>query len=92
LYKLAAPDLAHVEIMRIGTYNTEWGGLDKEQTILDTLKEGKIKIPQILIIPSAVFANTDHPPELEVQFDMDPQELKAFLADPETAKLPQRKY
>lgn len=26
-YKLAAKDSAHVEIMRIGTYNPSWGGL-----------------------------------------------------------------
>lgn len=86
-YKLAAADSAHVEILRIGTYKPEWGGLDR-QIILDTLKEGKIKIPHIMVIPSAVVANPDLPPELEVRFDMDPQELKAFLAAPETAKLP----
>lgn len=86
-YKLAAADSAHVEIMRIGTYEPTWGGMDR-QTILDTLKAGKIKIPQILVLPSAVVANPDLPPELEIRFDMDPKELKAFLADPENAKLP----
>lgn len=44
-YKLAAPDSAHVEIMRIGTYNEDWGGVQID-TILSTLKEGKIMIPQ----------------------------------------------
>lgn len=58
------------------------------QTILETLKSGKIKIPHVTVLPSAVVANADLPPELEIRFDMDPQELKAFLADPETAKLP----
>jgi hypothetical protein len=46
-YKLAAADSAHVEIMRIGTYEKSWGGLDR-QSILDTLKAGKIKIPHIM--------------------------------------------
>lgn len=86
-YKLAATDSAHVELMRIGTYNTEWGGLDREN-ILDTLKEGKIMIPQIKALPSAVVANPDTPPELEVRFDMDPKELEDFLVNPESAKLP----
>ena len=45
-------------------------------------------IPQIMVIPSAVCANPDKPPELEIRFDMDKTELKAFLAAPETAKLP----
>lgn len=44
-YKLAASDSAHVEIMRIGTYNEDWGGVQID-TILSTLKEGKIMIPQ----------------------------------------------
>lgn len=86
-YKLAAADSSHVEIMRIGTYEKDWGGLDR-QSILDTFKEGKIKIPQIMVAPSSVIANADLPPELEVRFDMDPEELKVFLANPETAKLP----
>ena len=86
-YKLAAPDSAHVEIMRIGTYVKEWGGLDRE-TILENLKAGKILIPQIVVLPSAVAANRDSPPELEIRFDMDPKELNAFLLNPETAKLP----
>lgn len=45
-------------------------------------------IPQIMVLPSSVVANGDLPPELEIRFDMDPKELKAFLANPETAKLP----
>ena len=86
-YKLAAPDSAHVEILRIGTYEPEWGGLEKS-LVVETLKEGKIMIPQITVLPSAVVANGDLPPELEIRFDMDPKELRAFLADPENAKLP----
>jgi hypothetical protein len=73
--------------MRIGTYAKDWGGLDRE-TMLESMKAGKILIPQIMVLPSAVVANGDLPPELEIRFDMDPKELKAFLANPETAKLP----
>ena len=58
------------------------------QAMLNILKEGKIKIPHIMVIPSSVVANADLPPELEIRFDMDRQELQAFLANPETAKLP----
>ena len=32
-YKLAAKDSAHVEIMRIGTYNPEWGGISEKEII-----------------------------------------------------------
>lgn len=45
-------------------------------------------IYRIMVIPSAVCKNPDQPPELEIRFDLDPKELKAFLAAPETAKLP----
>ena len=33
-YKLAAKDSSHVEIMRIGTYRPDWGGI-KEEEILE---------------------------------------------------------
>ena len=32
-YKLAAKDSAHVEIMRIGTYEKNWGGVPQEEII-----------------------------------------------------------
>ena len=32
-YKLAAKDSAHVEIMRIGTYRVDWGGIDEREII-----------------------------------------------------------
>ena len=32
-YKLAAKDSAHVEIMRIGTYKPEWGGIAEKEII-----------------------------------------------------------
>mmetsp|Transcript_1444 Transcript_1444/g.2643 ORF Transcript_1444/g.2643 Transcript_1444/m.2643 type:complete len:321 (+) Transcript_1444:141-1103(+) len=68
-FKLAAKDSAHVEIMRIGTYKPEWGGIS-ENEIIDVLKSGKILIPQIEVLPTAVVAYGDTPPELEIRFDM----------------------
>jgi hypothetical protein len=68
-YKLAAKDSAHVEIMRIGTYRPEWGGLTVE-SIVQALQEGAIFIPEIQVLPTAVVANPDTPPELEVRFDL----------------------
>mmetsp|Transcript_10750 Transcript_10750/g.23839 ORF Transcript_10750/g.23839 Transcript_10750/m.23839 type:complete len:331 (+) Transcript_10750:90-1082(+) len=68
-YKLPAKDSAHVEIMRIGTYNPEWGGIS-EREIIEVMKSGKILIPQIEVLPTEVVANGDKPPELEVRFDM----------------------
>lgn len=68
-YKLAAKDSAHVEIMRIGTYKPEWGGLTVE-SIVQALQDGAIFIPEIQVLPTAVVANSDTPPELEIRFDM----------------------
>lgn len=70
-YKLSAKDSAHVEIMRIGTYRPEWGGIT-EKEIVDAIQSGKILIPEIEVLPTAVVANPDTPPELEIRFDMDP--------------------
>lgn len=70
-YKLKAPDSAHVEIMRIGTYEPNWGGVFRKD-IVQTLKAGKILIPEITVVPTGVVANADTPPELEVRFDMVP--------------------
>jgi hypothetical protein len=69
-YKLAAVDTAHVEIMRIGTYERQWGGLPRDE-IIATLSSGKILIPEMSVVPTAVVANGDVPPELEIRFDME---------------------
>lgn len=71
-YKLAAKDSAHVEVMRIGTYRKEWGGVPQAE-IIEAMKSGEILIPQIEVLPTAVVANPDKPPELEIRFDMEPQ-------------------
>lgn len=70
-YKLGAADSAHVEIMRIGTYNKEWGGLSVDM-IVKAMEAGEILIPQIEVLPTAVVPNGDVPPELEIRFDMQP--------------------
>jgi len=70
-YKLTAKDSAHVEILRIGTYQKDWGGVPLEE-ILDVMKSGEILIPQIEVLPTAVVENPDLPPELEIRFDMEP--------------------
>ena len=38
------------------------------------MQSGKILIPQIDVVPTAVVANPDTPPELEIRFDMAPGE------------------
>eukprot|EP00536_Pseudo-nitzschia_multiseries_P012119 jgi/Psemu1/207713/e_gw1.445.41.1 len=69
-YKLPALDSAHVEIMRIGTYRKDWGGLDLQE-LLGVMQSGAIRIPQIVVLPTDVVANPDTPPELEIRFDME---------------------
>ncbi|VEU37330.1 unnamed protein product [Pseudo-nitzschia multistriata] len=69
-YKLAALDSAHVEIMRVGTYRKDWGGLDLEE-LLAVMNSGSILVPQIEVLPTDVVANPDTPPELEIRFDME---------------------
>lgn len=39
-------------------------------TVNRVMKSGKILIPQIEVLPTAVVANGDMPPELEIRFDM----------------------
>ncbi|CAJ1967827.1 unnamed protein product [Cylindrotheca closterium] len=70
-YKLKAKDSGHVEIIRLGTYEPKWGGIAL-QDVLDVMTNGTILIPQIEVLPTAVMANPDQPPELEVRFDMEP--------------------
>jgi hypothetical protein len=70
-YKLAAPDTAHVEIMRIGTYEPIWGGI-RQEDVITALQSGRILIPEMTVLPTAVVANQDRPPELEIRFDLEP--------------------
>ena len=69
-YKLELLDSAHVEVMRIGTYRKDWGGLDREE-LLKVMTSGSILIPQIEVLPTDVVPNPDKPPELEIRFDME---------------------
>jgi hypothetical protein len=73
-YKLAAADTAHVEIMRIGTYEPRWGGI-RQEDVIAALQSGRILIPEMTVLPTAVVANQDHPPELEIRFDLEPPPL-----------------
>jgi len=68
-YKLPSKDTAHVEIMRIGSYNPEWGGVS-EKEIIEVMKSGKILIPQITVLPTEVVANGHTPPDIQLRFDM----------------------
>mmetsp|Transcript_10748 Transcript_10748/g.25609 ORF Transcript_10748/g.25609 Transcript_10748/m.25609 type:complete len:467 (-) Transcript_10748:122-1522(-) len=86
-YKLAAKDSSHVEIMRIGTYRPEWGGLDLDY-LLKVMKSGEILIPQIEVVPTAVVANPDQPPELEIRFDMEPEIIDHDLIGSDDTSLP----
>jgi len=79
-YKLPAPDSAHVEIIRLGTFREDWGGISRE-TVIAALEKGEILIPHIEVIPTAVVANPDQPPELEIRFDMEPAVPLDLLAD-----------
>jgi len=56
--------------MRIGNYKPEWGGVLEEE-IVKVMTSGEILIPQIEVVPTAVVANGDRPPEIEIRFDMD---------------------
>jgi len=84
-YKLAAKDSSHVEMMRIGTYKPEWGGVTQEE-IVRVMKSGVIFLPQIEVLPTVVKANPDKPPELEVKFDM--EDYEQFFKDPYNSPLP----
>lgn len=67
--KLPARDSAHIEIMRLGTFHPELGGVSFLD--IDTLlTSGKILIPQMAVLPTAVHATAHIPPELEVRFDL----------------------
>ena len=68
-YKLANPDSAHCEIIRLGNFNEAWGGVSRER-IREVM--GSIMIPHIAVTPSFVLKNGDKPPELELKFDLEP--------------------
>ena len=68
-FKLPNADSAHIEIMRIGTFNPEFGGLPQEE-LTNAILSGDILIPSMEIVPTAIVKNENLPPELEVRFDM----------------------
>lgn len=69
-YKLPNPDSAHCEIMRIGTFDENLGGLSVE-ALSEAIESGQILIPHMAIIPSFVLRNGDSPPEIELKFEME---------------------
>jgi len=69
-FKIPAKDTAHVELMRVGTFRPEWGGVTEEE-IIRVLYSGKILIPQIDVLPTSVTADGDNP-DILLRFDMDP--------------------
>jgi len=73
--KLSNKDSAHCEILRIGTFNEEWGGVSIER-IVQAMSSGRVLIPHVAIIPSFVLKNNDHPPETELKFDCEPDASK----------------
>ena len=58
-FKLPSPDSAHVEIIRVGTFNEEWGGVSRER-IREAM--AKILVPHVEVTPSFVLRNGDKPP------------------------------
>ena len=67
--KLPAKDSGHIEIMRLGTFDAALGGISFLD-IDNLLMSGKILIPQMAVLPTAVQASAHTPPELEVRFDL----------------------
>lgn len=63
-FKLSNEDSAHVEIMRIGTFNPLYGGLPKED-LITALSSGEILIPSMNITPITIMKNDCLPPEVE---------------------------
>lgn len=77
-YKLPSRDSAHVEIMRVGSFETELGGITISE-IEEAMLNGSVLIPEMKILPTSVVCNTDSPPEIEVRFDME-SDLSGILA------------
>lgn len=69
-HKLPNKDSAHVEIMRVGTFDPSRGGVSMEE-IQSLLSSGKILVPQMKVMPTAVVSSSHQPPELEVRFDLE---------------------
>ena len=76
-FKLASVDSAHCEIMRIGTFNEDWGGISVER-IVEVMTSGQILIPHMAILPSFVMANKDSPPETELKFELEKNSTQNF--------------
>lgn len=66
-FKIPAKDTAHVELMRIGTFRPDWGGITEED-IIRVLYSGKVLIPQMQIMPTSVKVDDD----INLMFDMIP--------------------
>ena len=67
--KLPNPDSAHIEIMRVGTFDRALGGISLEE--IRNVMKNKVLIPQMMVTPTKVVENGDRPPELEVRFDLE---------------------
>merc|ERR1719162_2052382 len=75
-HKLAGRDSSHIEVMKIGTYRKDWGGLPLTE-LFATLAAGGIRIPQMEVVPTSVVTTRtstikNGPRKLEVRFEMDP--------------------
>jgi hypothetical protein len=75
-FKLPNRDSAHIELMRVGSFNAEWGGVPIEE-IVAALSNGSILIPHMGLTPSYVNArgfgaDTMPPPEVELRFNLEP--------------------
>lgn len=79
--KLGATDSAHVEIMRIGTFEPSLGGLSLDD-LLDAMSCNDIMIPSMASVrPTKVCLNPDSPPELEARFECCASECAAATVD-----------
>lgn len=65
-YKLASPDSAHIELLRIGTFKREWGGIPQKE-ILQVMED--MLIPQITVLPTSLQQN-EKTQDLELHFEM----------------------
>lgn len=79
--KLAGADSAHVEVMRIGSFDPSLGGLSVDD-LLDAVNSGDILIPSMATVrPTHVCLNSDSPPELEARFDCSSSECATTTVD-----------
>ena len=72
-----------VFLIPVLTHNIILTHATNQRATNSVMKSGKILIPQIEVLPTAVVANGDRPPELEIRFDMphgpDFMDMKAEL-------------